>query len=347
MLKMKKIAGVILLWCALYSLNAAGQSMHFSQYYNAPMLLNPANTALLPADDFRLGLNYRNQWAAVPVPYNTFSAYADCKVGGNRDNTNHNNWLGIGLAFFNDKAGDGNLSLVQVQGSLAYHLQLSEYTMISLGLAGSFVQRSVNYDNLTFDTQWDGFTFNSHLSNGEKVGIIKASYYTIAGGGNFAWFPNENVYVKLGGSVLNVNTPNESFYKSANTIGMRPIGNLDVVFKMAPSVIAEPSVYYTTQTGASELVAGAQVRIRLSGGYNTTSTEFIVGLYDRLADAVIGVAGLKVGSVQVMASYDATTSALTPYNASYGAFELSLIYQQPYGKNKDRLHKQFTCPRFF
>ncbi len=343
---MKRTLGVLITICILYSSLAIGQSMHFTQYYNAPMLLNPANTALLPSDDYRLGMNYRNQWAAVPVPYNTFSAFGDFKVGGNRENTNHNNWLGIGVALFNDKAGDGNLSLLQFQGSLAYHLQLSEFTMISLGLSGAMVQRSVNYDNLTFDAQWDGVTFNRQIANGEKVGIIKTSYYTIGAGGNFAWFPNENVYVKLGGSALNINTPNETFYKSTNPVGLRPIGDLDVVWRVSQSVIANPSVYYTTQNAASELVAGSQFRVLLSSR-NTTPTELILGMYTRLGDAIIGLAGFKLGPVQFEASYDFTTSALTPYNASYGAMEFSLIYQQPYGKNKDRIQKQFTCPRFF
>src|SRR6185437_8005771 len=125
-----------------------------------------ANTALMPDNDFRVGLNYRNQWAIVPVPYNTFSAFGDFKVGGNKDNENHNNWLGVGFAFFSDKAGDGNLALSQVQGDLAYHLQTSRFTMLSIGLSGATIQRSVNYDNLLFDTQWDGFTFNGHMANG-------------------------------------------------------------------------------------------------------------------------------------------------------------------------------------
>ena len=325
---------------------AVGQGLHFSQYYNAPLLTNAANTALLPGDDYRIGINYRNQWSTVPVPYNTFAAFADCKIGGNKENTNHNNWLGIGLAFFNDKAGNGSLSLLQVQGNLAYHLQLSEFTMISLGLSGASVQRSVNYDALTFDQQWDGVTFNSHIANGEKVGIIKTSYYTIGAGGNFAWFPNEDVYVKLGGGVTNINRPNESFYKSTNTLDMRPTANLDVMFKPGPVLIINPSVYYTTQSAASELVAGAQFRILLNSA-TTTHTELILGAYDRIADAIIGVAGVKIGGLQITANYDFTMSALAPYNNSYGALEFSVIYQNPYGRNKDKMAKQFTCPRFF
>ena len=343
---MKKVIFFIALLFLLYGPCASGQGLHFSQYYNAPLLLNPANTALLPVSDFQAGMNYRNQWATVPVPYNTFSAFIDGKVGGNRDNENHNNWLGVGLVFFSDKAGDGNLALSQVQGDMAYHLQLSRFTMISLGLSGAFVQRSVNYDNLTFDTQWDGMTFNQHLSNGEKAGIIKTNYYKVGSGLNFAWFPNESIYVKLGGGLDNINKPTESFYKNGtNTLDMRPTGNLDVLVRTGNVLIVNPSVYYTTQSGASELVCGALFRVRMSGGGSTPS-ELILGAYDRIGDAAIGVAGIKIGSVQFTASYDMTMSALSPYNGSYGALEFSLIYEGPYHRNQG-IKKTFMCPRFF
>ena len=343
---MNKVQRLILALLTVYGTVANGQSIHFSQYYNAPLLLNPANTALLPDNDFRLGLNYRNQWAAVPVPYNTFSAFGDCKIGGNSNNENHNNWLGLGLAFFNDKAGDGNLSLVQIQGDMAYHLQLSQFFMISLGLSGAYVERSVNYDNLTFDAQWDGVTFNSNMTNGEKVGVIKTNYYTVGAGINFAWFPNEDVYIKLGGSVGNINKPVETFYNDTkNTLDYRPIGDLDMLFKTGERLIINPSIYYTTQSGASELVFGSLFRTVLSAK-NQMPTQLILGMFTRMGDAVIGVAGIQVGNVQFMTNYDFTMSALAPYNGSYGALEFSLIYTGPYHPNQG-IKKMFSCPRFF
>jgi len=325
------------------------QGIHFSQYYNAPLLLNPANTALMPEDDYRVGANYRNQWAVVPVPYNTFSGFGDIKVGGNKNNENHNNWLGLGFAVFNDKAGDGNLSLGQVQGNIAYHLQLTSFFMISLGFSGSYVQRSVNYDNITFDAQWDGMTFNKNMPNAEKVGIIKTTYYKAAPGINFAWFPNENLYVKLGGSVDNINRPTETFYaKGKNTLDYRPMGNLDILFKTGPVLIVNPSAYYSQQSGASELVVGSQFRTILTNTnqLNPMITQLILGVYDRLNDAVIGTAGVQIGGLQFMASYDFTMSALAPYNAAYGALEFSLIYQGRYNKNKG-IKRTYSCPRFF
>jgi type IX secretion system PorP/SprF family membrane protein len=340
---------LLILLCAFTVFDAAGQSMHFSQYYNAPMLLNAANTALMPDNDFRVGLNYRNQWAAVPVPYNTFSAFGDFKVGGNSNNERHNNWLGVGLAMFDDKAGDGDLSLFRLQGDLAYHLQLSEFTMISLGLSGATVQRSVNFDNLTFDSQWDGLNFNTNLPNNEKVGTLKTSYYTVGAGFNFAWFPSDAAYIKLGGGVDNINEPSESFYgNTKNVIGYRPTVNLDALLKASSTVIINPSVYYTTQTGASELVFGSLIRTMLSDPkqLNPINTELILGMYARLGDAIIGVAGIDIAGVQFTVSYDFTMSALAPYNASYGALEFSLIYQGKYYKNKG-INRTYNCPRFF
>ena len=329
-----------------------GQSIHYSQYYNAPMLINPANTGLMPDYDYRLGMNYRNQWAAIPVPYNTFSGFLDYKIGGHNDNKVSNNWLGMGFLYNFDQAGDGNLSLSQMQASMAYHLQMSEFTMLSLGFSGSYVSRSVNYDLLTFNNQWDGFTFNSSMTSGEKFGIIKAQYYSAGAGLNFAWFPNEAVYIKMGGSVANINQPTESFYANQNQVKMREIGNLDMFFQVSPSFVINPSGFFATQSAATEIVAGTLTRTNLGGSYlsgmgDGMTTQLILGAFYRVGDAVIGVVGFQYASVQFMANYDLTLSSLAPYNSSYGALEFSLVYQGLYGKNKSRIKKTLGCPRFF
>lgn len=337
----------ILLIVLILAKLANGQGLHFSQYYNAPLLLNPANTALMPEFDYRAGLNYRNQWAAIPVPYNTFSGYADVKVGGNKENTRNNNWLGLGFAFFADKAGDGNLSLTEFQGSLAYHLQMNEFTMLSLGFSGAAVNRSINYDLLTFNNQWDGFTFNSQLSSREKLGIIETKYITAAAGINFAWFPSEAVYIKIGGGVSNINQPAETFYAGKNKLNMRPTANLDFFFHTGKVVTINPSAYFTTQNGAAEIICGSLIFTNLSGVYEEISTKLILGGFMRVGDAVIGVIGMQYANVQLVANYDFTISGLAPYNATYGALEFSLIYQGLFNRNKYNVKCSLGCPRFF
>ena len=333
---------VLLALCGMNK--ATAQSMHFSQYYNSPLLLNPANTALMPEYDYRLGANFRNQWAALPVPYNTVDAFGDFKIGGNGE-TVHNNWLGLGGAIFSDKAGSGSLALLQFQFSAAYHLNFNEKSMLSFGLSGGYVQRSVNYDALTFDNQWDGLSFNTHMPNGERVGVLKTNFTTIGAGLNYAYIPNEEAYINVGIGVANINQPIESFYNGSNQINMRPNFNLDMLFRTSDKLILNPSAYFTAQNGASELVFGSLTRINMTSPRDPKASQLILGLYDRWNDAIIGVIGYQIGGLQFMANYDFTLSTLSPYNAAYGAFEVSLIYGGVYYKNKGG-KKMYSCPRF-
>src|SRR4051812_39634000 len=101
--RLKSLVTICLLQFAC-CLESTGQGIHFSQYYNSPMLTSPANTGLMSEHDYRVGLNYRSQWGAVPVPYKTLSVYGDMQVMRAHNETN---WLGLGAAVYTDKARDG------------------------------------------------------------------------------------------------------------------------------------------------------------------------------------------------------------------------------------------------
>ncbi len=335
-----------ILLCSLFvqaissgELNAQG--IHFSQYTASPLLQSPANTALMPESDYRIGANYRNQWSSLPVPFRTMSAYGDFQLFRN---FNHTNWLGIGVGFFSDRAGKGDLSLVKGQISAAYHIQLNDNNMISVGLGAAFVQRSVDYTKLTFDTQWDGFTFSPNLANGENYMFQKTSYPDITAGINYAFFPNENVYMKLGVGLLHVNRPTESFYKMDNKLGMRPTAQLDMLFKMGDAWIVNVSGYYTQQKSASEILMGTLVSYNVSPGEHMPNI-FIMGAYYRMNDAIIPAFGFEWNRIRLIASMDVTVSKLAPAVGTNGAFEVSLGYQglySPGSKGRDA----YNCPRF-
>src|SRR5213082_2142319 len=92
----------VLAICILYySTNA--QDLHFSQYFNSPLLVNPANTGFAPDVDWRAGINYRNQWASItPNPYKTMYAWGDIQLFNNRF---ENGWVGVGAGLLRDAAG--------------------------------------------------------------------------------------------------------------------------------------------------------------------------------------------------------------------------------------------------
>ncbi|WP_344823014.1 PorP/SprF family type IX secretion system membrane protein [Rurimicrobium arvi] len=321
------------------------QSMHFSQYYNAPLLLNPANTALTATSDFRLGVNHRMQWLAYPAPYTTTSAYGDFQLMRNQNETN---WMGLGFAFFNDNVGDGQLNLFRSEIFLAYHIQIGSYNMISFGASGSYNSRSVNFSKFTYPLQWDGYIFDKTSSNGENKGLEKSAYTAVTGGINYAFFPNEALYMKVGLSTANLNKPVETFFSgSQNKLDFRHTINAEIQMKTSENIIINPSAYYSIQSGAREILFGSLVIFNMAKDFEQlTANQLLFGAFSRWGDAVIGVAGYQYNGMKFTASYDFTLSSL-PANASKstGALEVSFVYEGLYGETS-KGRNIYHCPRF-
>lgn len=320
---------------------AQGQGMHFSQFFNAPMLLNPANTALMPDHDYRVGMNYRKQWGSVPVPYTTTSVFADCQLMRNKNLTN---WLGLGLAVWNDKAGLGELSLTRVEGFVAYHVQLGESSMISAGLSLASVQRTVDFNKLSFDRQWDGFMFNGGLPSGESDYVMKTNFSDIGAGINYAYFPNEFTYLKVGFGLAHLTQPKETFYNQENKLGLRPTANVDLLLQLSRSVILNPSIYYTEQKSAREALIGTLLQVDVSNN-DADDMQLILGAFNRVNESVVGNVGLSINDLRIMSSYDFTISSLGQAIKGRGAFELSIIYNGYYN-SFSRGRRSYNCPRF-
>ena len=334
-----RIAALLFL-SGIWGQSAIAQGIHFSQYYNTPMLANPANTGLMADRDYRLGVNYRTQWGAVPVPFNTFSAYGDLQVFRGQ---NESNWLGLGGAVFTDKGGDGNLSMNRFDAFAAYHIVLNEYHMISFGASVASVQRSVDFTKLTFDAQWDGFDFDTKMPNSEMGTMSKASYMDIGAGINYAYFPSEFLYLKIGAGIAHINQPRETFMNQGNTVGMRPTVNVDGIVKVGNGLIINPSVYFTTQKGAAELMYGALFIGNMSA--EMPDTRLLLGLYHRWNDAVVGAFGMEWRDLRIMGSYDYTVSGLGQYISHNGAMEVGLSWTGIY-KDKGTNVRAYQCPRF-
>ena len=54
-------------------LSAMAQDFHYSQFYAAPLYLNPALTGSTELS--RIGFNYRKQWPGLEHDFNSYSAY--------------------------------------------------------------------------------------------------------------------------------------------------------------------------------------------------------------------------------------------------------------------------------
>ncbi|HEX7846044.1 MAG TPA: PorP/SprF family type IX secretion system membrane protein [Chitinophagaceae bacterium] len=336
---------ILLAICALcLVLRAFTQDLHFSQFMNSPLSTNPANTGFIPDGDYRLGINYRNQWSSVmALPYKTMSAFGDVQIMQKEDNTG---WMGIGGLILRDVAGSGNLTSTKIYGSVAYHQMIDAGSLVSLGFNIGWANKQINVSNLKFPDQFDGHFFDSHLPTSVSLDKNNINYLDIQVGANYAYFPNDEIYFNAGFSTMHVNRPRESFFTAQpgidNRIPMRHTAFINGSFKLNDQWIINPNVYFSTQAKSTELVGGMNAHYNLSGDGEKV---LIGGLYYRHKDAVIPMIGLGYKDYTFTFTYDATISTLKNYNSSRGAFEFSLIKQGVFDHyNGNR--KQSMCPSF-
>ena len=331
------VGALLLMPCAF------GQDLHFSQFFNSPLTTNPANTGFIPDGDYRLGVNFRDQWSSImSMPYKTMSAFGDVQLMKNRL---ENGWLGVGAVILRDVAGSGNLTSTKMYGSVAYHQLLGYSSLLSLGFNVGYANKQINVSNLKFPDQFDGKFFDNKLPTAVSLSRNNIGYFDLQTGMNYAYFPTPSIYINTGFSVQHINRPHESFFDSEpfgvdNRVPMRYIGFLNGSFKLNDQVILNPNIYYTRQAGVSELVGGLNAHYNLSGDGEYL---LIAGAYYRHKEAVIPMIGLGYKDYTFSFTYDVTISSLSTYNASRGAFEFSLIKQgviSPGGK------KITPCPTF-
>lgn len=333
----------ILIFIPLSSLQA--QDLHFSQFFNSPLTTNPANTGFIPDADYRIGAHYRNQYSNImAIPYKTMSIFGDAQVFRDRL---ENGWLGLGGLVLSDVAGSGSLRSTKIYGSLAYHQMLGSSSLLSAGFNLGWANKRIDQSNLKFPDQFDetlGF-FDTRIPTSVMLTNTNISYFDMQVGMNYAYFPQEDIYINAGYSLHHVNKPKESFFNAdatgAGVIPMRQIGFINAILKVNPDVIINPNIYYTTQAKASELVLGMNMNYNLAGSVG--EKQLIAGIYYRSNDALIPMLGFELSTVRFTFSYDATVSTLKNFNNYRGALEFNLIKKGFYPRNTDR---QSLCPRF-
>jgi len=332
---------IALIGCLAVVGNLCAQDLHFSQFFNSPLTTNPANTGFIPDADYRLGVNYRNQWSAVmTVPYKTMSAFADAQVFREKL---ENGWVGLGAVILNDVAGSGSLTSTKVYGSVAYHQMLGLSSLVTAGFNIGWASKRIDNTKLKYPDQFDGKFFDNQLPTSVSLITNHVSYLDVQAGMNYAYFPQENVYINAGYSIQHVNRPKETFFADMSNQGrvpMRHIGFVNAILKVHPRVIINPNVYFTTQARSSELVLGLNANYNLS---EYGEKQLLAGVYYRFGDAIVPMVGLEIANIRLSFTYDVTMSQLSKFNSYRGASEFSLLKKGFYPSNVDR---SSLCPTF-
>jgi len=334
----KNIFILIVLMCLGNLLTA--QDIHFSQYYSSPLTVNPAQTGMLNGS-YRVGANFRTQWASVTVPYKTFAAYGDFNFLNQPFNKGFG---GAGLSIIRDQAGDGNLTVTKVTGCGAYHLAAdgARKYYLSFGLQASYIQKRIDWSKLYFHSQWDDIEFNQSRPSYETGYKSSFIYFDFQIGALYSFIANEKVSGYASASLYHALRPKDSFYENDFKLGGRPQLSAGATVNITDAVAITPSFYYQNQKNASELLTGIMASYAVMPS-DENSNKFYFGTYLRIGDAFYPVAGYEFQNIRVLLNYDVNYSELKPASDGRGALEISIVYT---GARRNKGVIDIPCPRF-
>ena len=342
--RMQKIVLILLLFCAN---TLIAQDVHLSQFFNTPLLRNPALAGIFTGD-LRVQAVYRNQWQSVGFPYQTNALSGEYKFAvGNADD-----FMTLGATAFYDEAGVMKLKTLQIMPAINFHKSLSgtKSSYLSGGFMAGYVSRQFDGKNLTFDNQYSNGRYNPSAATGENFTGLNRNFLDVALGLSYNTELGENSTVYVGTSLWHFNKPSTSFLSEAITLQPKVQFNAGYKMRVGANVEMTVEANYLKQGAYSETVGGAMVRYSLDELINAEETAISqlsvgAGAFVRLNDAVIPYVQISYNHIDVGLSYDVNTSPLKTASQGRGGFELSLTYRA-FTRNQNSSVQSMRCPRF-
>lgn len=321
---------------------ARAQDIHFSQFYEAPLLRNPALAGVFTGD-YRIQTIFRDQWNSFNNAYRTGSLSGECKWAVGKAN----DYLTTGLEILYDKAGTAALTTTEAMPALNYHKSLSDVKpmYLAVGFMGGIVQKTLDMSKVTTNSQYNGTAYDPALPNGETILNPNVHYLDGALGISFntAFGTDYKNTLYFGGAYFHLNRPKNSFYQN-------PSVELDpkIVFSAGVHAIINDYIGFTIQADHSnqgpsqETIGGVMVAYKLGDDTDNGDYIFNLGAYIRWGDAIIPVVKLESKAFTVGLSYDVNISSLQTVSEGRGGFELSLSYTGFLQHENPR----YLCPKF-
>ena len=339
----KKILGCLALTILILYNDANAQDPQFSQFYAAPLYLNPAFAGSTGCG--RAGLNYRNQWPSIDASFTTVSAYADYFF----DEYNS----GLGFIVTQDQEGLAGLKSTTLGLQYAYHIQLTDRIAFRPGFEASYVFEDLDFGKLFFGDQFTGSDFTG--TTGETFNSdFKANYFDLAAGGLFF---TENFW--LGASVHHIAQPNQSLTEGQSTLDRKYSFHAGYKIKLPILALTDditprrkersitPTAQYKAQGNFDQLDLGVHATfepIVFGINYRGLPVKKFEGFSNN--ESLVLLLGVKTNGFNIGYSYDLTISDLG--TSSGGAHEFTLSYnfcfRDPRKPAKNVM--QIPCPSF-
>jgi len=326
----KKVKYILALSIILVT-DTFGQDPTFSQFYANALYLAPSFAGATA--DYRLALNYRNQWPAVPGVFHTYSISFDKAL------VNFNS--GIGVIATYDVAGSGDLSTTNIGLVYSYDFNITQDWHIRPGVNFKFYYLGLDIYKLVFSSQMTG--------SGTVPPVYPPPFENVA---DIDFATSALVYndrIWAGFTLDHLLRPKQSFYgDDANLpVKINVFGGLQVLRKtrLRQTLQEVLSVAMNFQKQADFYQSDL--------GLYYYRSPLIFGIWYRgipfatsqAGDAIIGLIGIKTNQLHIGYSYDFTISNLI--SSTSGSHEVSLIYEfnsSSFGQR--RKIRAIPCPEF-
>lgn len=328
-----------LLLAISYQPIANSQDIHFSQFFEAPLLRNPSLAGIFTGD-IRVQAVYRDQWNSVTTAYKTGSINAEFKqpVGKGDD------FVTAGIQILYDRAGTVSWVSSHILPALNYHKSLSaeRNRYLSVGFMAGPVQRRFDRTKMTTNSMYDG------MGDGETFVKPQFTYIDAAAGITFNTQLNENPDNNyfIGLAYHHFNRPKNSFYRNAAAeLDPKWVASVGVRFSVTEGSYLTLQADHSRQGQFKETVAGALYGIKLGEDLENPLYTLHGGAFLRWNDALLPVVKLDYHPLSFSLSYDVNISKLKTSSYGRGGFELGISYVGFLDRDNSTLNA-VHCPRF-
>jgi type IX secretion system PorP/SprF family membrane protein len=338
----KKILSGLILFFLLQE--GLAQDIHFSQFFEAPLLRNPSLAGIFTGD-YRIQGVYRDQWNTFTDGYRTGSFNGEYKmpVGSGND------FITTGLQLLFDKSGTAGLATTEILPALNYHKSLSnEKSMyLSLGFMGGIVEKSIDLSKVTTNNQFDGNVFNPSIPNGETFPTPNIHYFdgNVGMSFNTTFGADQQNSMFIGVAYQHLNRPKNSFYQDASELDPKYVFSGGLKLNMDDYSFFTIEADHSIQGTAIETIGGIMYSYKLGDEPVNPQYTFNLGAYIRVGDALIPVLKMDMYPLSVAISYDVNISELKTASYGAGGFELSISYIGFLDRINSSKYK-ILCPHF-
>jgi type IX secretion system PorP/SprF family membrane protein len=321
------------------------QDINFSQFYELPLLRNPALAGIFTGD-YRLTSAYRNQWQSVTVPYRTIALGLEYRKAIKQSS---NDFFTIGLQTTDDIAGDSRLSRIQLFPVLNYHKSLNSErdTYLSAAIMGGPVMQRFDPSKLQFDDQFVNGSYSPSNPTKQVFTNTGFTYWDIAAGINFSSVAGTDTRFYLGAGLFHFTKPKVAFQKQYDIV-LNPKWVINAGLSKPLNDVNKVIVYadYFMQGGASLIQGGLLLSHDFLGSSENQKISFSGGLFYRHKDALVPVLKLDYNKLGVGVNYDINISKLKTASQLRGSFELTISYKG-FTSSQNSSVNNVRCPRFY